>query len=795
MSDDEDDEDNWRSSSAPDPSAGAGRVVGSDTSRGGGSGDGGGRGSSDRKRSRDDYQRDSSDERRADKGGDDRRGRDAGRDYRGGGRGRGDRYGDERGDDDRRHEDRRGDDRRGGGRRRDERHDSLGRGPPGAGRGRNGSDFRRGPGYYDDHRHGPRFGPGPGPDGRDGGRDGRFGGYADVRDGGRGGGRGYDDEREGRRGRDYDDRRGGGPPQKQRPRYEDEKRISKGPPSPRTRVGEAMPWRGGDGKTPPPPPAQKPRSPRQPPRDNPQRGHGEGRGLRDYNDRSGRGGDRDRAFRGGQGGRGPRSAQGGRGRSSPASGQDVIKPGDPLPENQRRTLALSSVPVQYLSHRDLWQYFERRYNVRVQHACTTSDECVVDSNTGLSTAYVKFKSHEDAVHVLDEIGKVSGRGMVITIGEGNDMVSGIKVTGLHENNFLGENKRFDRQKHQKWDGYNKRDGNEGYEAYPTQQSEKPPRQLNPQEEKRRKAREESRQKRQEQFEEARKVEEQRRAKIAEVRADCAKRHRDLTSKVDKLSKVEDMTQKQLALHKKMLGLIKDATDKAAKMREILDLQKKANETKKDLMSTQAELDALAKEEGDRIREINVWHKQEQRRYRQKFSLDKRSSTLVVTGFPFDCNFAEDAVRKHFVSALGGKQEQQDDGDDDGGSVAADKAIKSMQVEDDGGTVVLSFVSRSIAEKAKANGGDYQGSALAFKWRHGTGSTPQPQPPPPSASSASIEDEGGQIAVTGNEGRKDDNELKASAAADDAYEDGDDNGDELMINYDYGEDEDEEARWR
>ena len=260
--------------------------------------------------------------------------------------------------------------------------------------------------------------------------------------------------------------------------------------------------------------------------------------------------------------------------------------------------------------------------------------------------------------------------------------------------------------------------------------------------------------------------------------------------------MEDMTQKQLTLHKKMLGLIKDATDKAAKMREILDLQKKAIETKKELISTQAEVDALAKEEGERIKEINVRHQQEQRRSRQKFSLDKRSSTLVVTGFPFDCTFAEDAVRKHFVAALGGEE--------DDGAAATANAIKSMEMEDDGATVVISFTSRANAEKAKAGGAEYQGSTLTFKWRHGRYAT--------ICLSCWYWRGCEQIKVKCGDGSEDIGEGTAASAADEACDDDDDNGDsyqfggdsgvdgdgdELMINYDYDEEEedDEETRWR
>jgi len=522
--------------------------------------------------------------------------------------------------------------------------------------------------------------------------------------------------------------------------------------------------------------------------------------------------------------------------------------------------------VQHVSHHDLRRYFERTYRgVTVQYVCVTSEEeCVVDPVTGLSTAYVKFRSHDDAVRVLDEIGKMSSGngksssssaagsttgGMEITIGEGNDMVGGIRVIGLHDSNSLGENKWVDRQKKQQhpqhpqhaqhrqgedgggggggrgggqwnhqheWDGYGNNNYDDGYydgydehgeQQHPTQQSKAPPpppppRPLNPEEEKRRQAREESRRKRREQYEEARRVEEERRSKIAQVKADCGRRRRDLSAKVDKLSKMEDMTQKQLTLHKKMLGLIKDATDKAAKMREILDLQKKANETKKEVMSTQAEADALAKEEGERIKEINVRHQQEQRRSRQRFSLDKRSSTLVVTGFPFDCTFAEDAVRKHFVAALGGKE----DGGDDAAAAAAaaSNAIKSMEMENGGATVVISFTSRANAEKAKAGGAEYQGSTLSFKWRHGS--------TPPSASPAGTGEDANQVKVEGGDGSEDIGEGTAPSAADEALDDDDNNGDsyqingdsggdgdgdELMINYDYDEEEEyeEETRWR
>ena len=137
---------------------------------------------------------------------------------------------------------------------------------------------------------------------------------------------------------------------------------------------------------------------------------------------------------------------GGRGNDHPAA--------LPVPENQRRTLALASVPAEHVSHRELRQHFERTYRVNVQYACTTSEECVVDPATGLSTAYVKLRTHDDAVRVLDEIGKMSSgksststAGMEITIGEGNDMVGGIRVTGLHDSNYLGENKWVDRQQH------------------------------------------------------------------------------------------------------------------------------------------------------------------------------------------------------------------------------------------------------------------------------------------------------------------------------------------------------------
>ena len=176
-----------------------------------------------------------------------------------------------------------------------------------------------------------------------------------------------------------------------------------------------------------------------------------------------------------------------------------------------------------------------------------------------------------------------------------------------------------------------------------------------------------------------------------------------------------MTQKQLALHKKMLGLVKGTAEKAAKMKEILDLQRKANEIKKGIISFRADLDAVIKEEGDRVREINADSSPLSRM--RKMTLDKRSSTLIISGFPLGT--AEALVRKHLGAAPVGEEE------------IAGAGISSIEMQDSGTTALVSFISRAAAEKAKRGAGIaiYEGTGLSLSWQQGT------LPPAPSGEGA------------------------------------------------------------
>ena len=496
-----------------------------------------------------------------------------------------------------------------------------------------------------------------------------------------------------------------------------------------------------------------------------------------------------------------------------------------------------------MSPRDIRTHFESAYGdggdiqIRVQHVATTADECQVDPESGMGTAYVKVRSHDEARHILEEVG-VGGSGSgdksgaaeggdgnsdaagggqqqqqqrTITIGDGDAMVGGIGVAGLHESNFLGDNKKVDRRQQQQQQqqqqqhgqgrgghgydhggggSYNDPYGNYDYDyGYDEQQSSSnnkyPPR--DPEQEKRRReAREEARRRRQEEFEEIRRAKEERRAKIAEVKAEFDQKRRDLTSRVDNLSKVEGVTEKQLTLHKKMLSMLKDATTKAAKMREILDLQKKVNESKKEVIAIQAELEALDQEERARTKQIHIEHQQKQRQSKkQKYTLDKRTSTLCVSGFPFDCTFATDAVRKHFISALSSGGDDGDGDDDD----AANGAIKSLEVEDDGQSVVIAFASRAYADKAKAGGAQYEGTDLVFKWRYGGTNSSEPGT-----------DEGAEEVAEGEDEDHDEKYDAEDNAEEEGVYDGDDFGGgsddgDVMIDYDMDEEEEEEGRWR
>ena len=265
-----------------------------------------------------------------------------------------------------------------------------------------------------------------------------------------------------------------------------------------------------------------------------------------------------------------------------------------------------------------------------------------------------------------------------------------------------------------------------------------------------------------------------------------KKWQDLTSKVDNLTKVEGVTEKQLALHKKMLGLLKDPAGKAAKMREILDLQKKVNETKKEVISIQAELESLDKEERERTKQVHIEHQQKQRKSKQqKYTLDKRSSTMVVSGFPFDCTFATDAVRKHFIAALSG--------DEDADADAASNAIKSLEVEDDGQSVVIGFATRALADKAKSGGAQYQGADLDFKWRYGGKNSDEEI-----GNDDGADDEqagGGEDVSVGEKFDAADVGVNEEYGEDDFGGGGDGDGED-MIDFDMDEDEDdEEDRWR
>ena len=159
--------------------------------------------------------------------------------------------------------------------------------------------------------------------------------------------------------------------------------------------------------------------------------------------------------------------------------------------------------------------------------------------------------------------------------------------------------------------------------------------------------------------------------------------------------------------------------------------------------------------------------------------------MVVSGFPFDCTFATDAVRKHFIAALSS-------GEDDGAD-AASNAIKSLEVEDDGRSVVIGFATRALADKAKSGGAQYQGADLDFKWRYGGKNSDEGIDNDDGADDEQAG--GGEDVSVGEKFDAADGGVNEEYGEDDFGGGGDGDGED-MIDFDMDEDEDdEEDRWR
>lgn len=164
--------------------------------------------------------------------------------------------------------------------------------------------------------------------------------------------------------------------------------------------------------------------------------------------------------------------------------------------------------------------------------------------------------------------------------------------------------------------------------------------------------------------------------------------------LDLLKKQEVLLQKQLDAHKKLLAMLKTSTNKdtdstANKLKEILALSKKLNSVKK------KKLDLLSEKQGEQVRRqthsnnVGCGHVR-----KRSYSLDKRTTVLNVKGLPTNTNEGE--VKRHFTPY---------------------GTILNVHVHEIDSSALVTFSSRTFAEKAKENGTIFNNNMLSIQWHH------------------------------------------------------------------------------
>mmetsp|Transcript_18712 Transcript_18712/g.21285 ORF Transcript_18712/g.21285 Transcript_18712/m.21285 type:complete len:255 (-) Transcript_18712:651-1415(-) len=187
--------------------------------------------------------------------------------------------------------------------------------------------------------------------------------------------------------------------------------------------------------------------------------------------------------------------------------------------------------------------------------------------------------------------------------------------------------------------------------------------------------------------------------------------------------------KQIKLHKKMLSLLVLPSEKTKKMKDILELQKKINVLKMDLLKILEELDGREKQEQEMVsriatlREKYTLYQQQQQQQQEKktpsYRLDKRSKVLIVMGIPNEKDVVLDDIKTFFesfglISSVNwntqGSQGQEEEEDD----VAVGVAVEE-QVEKDAPVLFIHCSTRLVAERIKNEVTHYNELALEFKW--------------------------------------------------------------------------------
>mmetsp|Transcript_9403 Transcript_9403/g.13343 ORF Transcript_9403/g.13343 Transcript_9403/m.13343 type:complete len:764 (-) Transcript_9403:321-2612(-) len=469
-----------------------------------------------------------------------------------------------------------------------------------------------------------------------------------------------------------------------------------------------------------------------------------------------------------------------------------------------RVIILSGIP-HYIPWRALQTYFIQEWDTKVlyvhintqQHSSNNQPNDISSKpqqeqqHKRLDTAYIKFATHNEAIRIIN--GLNLGSCMPI-LGE-----STIRVVGLHDNDTI-ENVRERWKNNQTAQRRHNTDNimsgakqqsknvnhNRSYDHYHPQQQQlanntseevtefdknKQSSQAQGhlgETEKRGHGQKQSDQEWKEEQERRetqwKANQEEQKQKRLETRKLLIEKMVSLEKRKDLVSKQEEALQKSLVLHKKMLGMIKISTDRAKKMKEIIVIQKKVNELKKEMLSVTSQIEDAKKEEKMRVlgyrSRIQMNQTPSESVTRRTFRLDKRTTTLVVTGFPPDTSI--DDVKKHFecfgsIRNLA-RYTNRNDVIDESNTKAEEKSTAFL----------VTCNSRSTAERVKVEGSNYKDLELLFDWHQGQ-----------NAAIKGIHEEGkGEVEIDENENDVDE---EGHEDIQNTYWNEDEN---MMVDYDY-----------
>jgi len=510
------------------------------------------------------------------------------------------------------------------------------------------------------------------------------------------------------------------------------------------------------------------------------------------------------------------------------SGAENAKKINEVPFEPPRVLILSGVPSSVTSS-SLRQYFTLDWSAEVELVKIVKDiytnlpkeklnvdghRNAMPSSSFTNKAYVKFYSHEEALNILNyqwkpwdppilgaesievlgmhsrnEIGNLDGEEEITIPASSSKEWYGKRG---EENTNNGESTENDKDI-EEWYGKNVNDStnssiqtkgsstlqqhhNHSNDNHHPKKVERSQEQGN----KRKNEIEAKRKQRQMMVEEKRLViEEKQRQRTQERRSkrqQLAKIMEKSQQKKELLQKQEQTLQKQLTLHKKMLVLMKNASDKTKKLKEILSLQKKVNKLRTEIKEAITNFDELKAEDRKivlgpytKATSTNVGSGQSLR----SFQLDKRTTILRVNGLTKDIPL--ETVKTQFsvhgtINSIRWLQEES--------STIATQGNENNNGEEKD-ILLVDCLNRGVAERIRTNVKQFNDLTLSFAWHQESNSNLKCPPP----TMTEVPSEGSN------------KKEEASTMEDHKREDGNFNWteeDDLMVDYDYEGDEDEEV---